>query len=315
VGIALFGDQLSLAVLVCVGLAEVVFAAPTLLLALRLQGSGYPGTAQALYIVPPVLRLLPLLLAALGRQALAVSVFALCYLLAAMLTTLLAWHLCRRQQLLPRRWHWWAGRAHIRAGLPYLSTRLCAFGATEVDKILAPLVLSSALAGSYALASRAAGFAMVPVHAVLAAAQPELAAQARTDRWMFVRSSRAGLLMTLVYGVLAAVAIATMAAPVMDWLTNGSYPALPVAFHALALALVPMSLRHAVGGILLPLGRPLLRVAGEILGMAVLCFLMPWFGHLGLYGVGLALFASEMIALSVLSGGMLWHWRRWSVDG
>ena len=304
-GTVLFGDQLSLAVLMCVGLAEVVFAAPTLLLALRLQGSGYPGSAQALYIVPPALRLLPLLLAALGGQVLAVSVFALWYLLAAMLTLLLAWHLCRRQQLLPRRWDWWTGRAHIRAALPYLPTRLCAFGATEVDKILAPLVLSSALAGSYALASRAAGFAMVPVHAALAAAQPQLSALARSDRRMFARSSRAGLLMALCYGVLAAAVVATMAAPVMDWLTSGRYPALHTAFQALALALVPMSLRHAAGGILLPLGKPLLRVLGELLGMAALCLSLPWLAGFGLQGMGWALLLSESMALCVLLVALL----------
>lgn len=304
-GEVLFGGQLSLAVLLCIGLAEVVFAAPTLLLALRLQGSGHPGSAQALYIVPPALRLLPLLLAALAGRGLAVPVFALCYLLAAMFTALLAWQLCRQQQLLPRYWRRWAGWAHVRAGLPYLPTRLCAFGATEVDKILAPLVLSSALASSYALASRVAGFAMVPVHAALAAAQPQLAAMARSDRRMFARSSRAGLLMALGYGVLAAAAVAMAAAPVMDWLTGGRYPALPVAFQALAMALVPMSLRHAAGGILLPLGKPLLRVVGELLGMAILCVSLPWLAVFGLQGMGWALLLSESLALCVLLAALL----------
>lgn len=314
-GWALLGQQLPGAVVLWVGVAEIVLAAPTLLLALRLQGSGQAWRAQALYIVQPALRLAYLLVLPWLGAVPDLYGFAFWYAISAALAGLLAAALCWRQRLLPVRWQLLPKWAHVRAGLLYLPTRVCAFGAGELDKILAPLVLVSTLASSYALAARVSGFALLPVHSALAVAQPRLAGLARTDRRGFVAFSRIGLLAAMTYGLIAAIVVMLLAAPVMNALTGGQYGSLEDAFTVVALALVPMVLRQAVGGILLPLGRPLLRVAGEMLGMAVLCFLMPWFGHLGLYGVGLALFASEMIALSVLSGGMLWHWRRWSVDG
>jgi len=310
----LFGQQLSLTVLLLVGGTEMLMAAPTLLLTLRLQGCGYPGTAQALYVVPPVLRLLLLLVVAIAGHPLAVEAFALWYGVSALFTGMVAWGLCRRHGLMPQRWRWRLRWPHLHAGLVYLPTRICAFGATEIDKVLAPLVLASTLAGSYALASRAAGFVLLPVHAVLAAAQPQLAAMARADRKAFMRKSRAGLLMAAGYGVLASTIVAVWAAPLLGWLTGGKYPDLATAFLALALALVPMVLRHAVGGVLLPLGKPLLRVSGELLGMAGLCILMPLLAGLGLLGIGVALLLSEVLALCVLFAGLLPGFKREAVD-
>jgi len=301
----LFGQKLSTAILLLVGGAEILVAPPTLLLALRLQGCGHAGSAQALYVVPPALRLLLLLLAASAGYPLAVEGFALWYGASAVFAGVLAWYLCRRHDLLPRRWRWRPSRPHLHAGLIYLPTRICAFGATEIDKVLAPLVLTSILAGSYALASRAAGFVLLPIHAVLAAVQPQLAAMARTDRKRFMYTSRVGLLMAAGYGVFSAVIVAVLAAPLIGWLAGGQYPDLTEAFHALALALVPMVLRHAVGGVLLPLGKPLLRVGGELLGMAVLCVSMPLLAGLGLLGIGVAMLLSEFLALCVLSAGLL----------
>jgi O-antigen/teichoic acid export membrane protein len=311
---ALLGSQMDWQVLVFIGVAEIVLAAPTLLLALRLQGCGHAGRAQALYIVPPVMRLGYLLLLPVLGGAVGMAGFALWYALSALGVLLLAGWMCRHLSLLPRYWYWRPRLAHARAGLVYLPTRVSAFGAGEVDKILAPWILTSALAGSYSLAARAIGFALLPVHSALAVAQPRLAGLARSNRAGFIALVRTGLAAALIYAVAAATAVAWLAAPVMDWLTGGDYRQLPAAFDALALALVPMVMRHAVGGILLSLGRPLLRVAGELVGMAGLCVLMPSLAFAGLHGMGYAVLLSELAALCLFAAGLVTGLRRWRVD-
>lgn len=300
----LFGGQLGFVVLLAIGVAEIVLSAPTLLLALRLQGSGYPGTAQALYIVTPALRVVYLLLAQNHPEPLEIQNYSLWHGATAMVTALLAWRLCRKMGLLPSRWRWRPRWTHILAAMPYLPTRLCALGAAEIDKILAPLVLSSPIAGSYALASRAAGFLMLPVHATLASAQPRLAHLRRSNPVFFIRTCRIGLILATVYGLLAAMLFALLAPFPVNWLTGGIYPDLPTAFSILAFALVPMTLRHAAGGILLPLGKPMLRVTGEILGMAALCLALPPLSRFGLTGMGWALVISETLAMAVLLAGL-----------
>lgn len=281
------------------GVAELLFAAPALVLAQRIQGDGRAGLAQSLYILPVALRLAWV---ALGVVGLGLSLFSysICYLLTGGIALVVAWLIAVRLRLMPGRYS--LPRASVvRISVPYAVTRLSAYGPGEIDKVLAPSVLRLMDAGSYSLVSRVIGFTMLPVNAMLAASQPRMALLQRSDFGAVRRLVNVLLAATFGYGLFIAAVLGFVGPVLLEFFAGKGYERVPECIRVLCWACLPMALRYTAGGMLLPLLRPLPRIVSEAVGLTLLCVMMPLLANnYGIVGAAWAVVLSESVMAAML---------------
>lgn len=154
---------------------------------------------------------------------------------------------------------------------------------SEIDKAIAPYLLTPHLSGLYAVAGRTAGALTLPVSAMMLSALPRLFRAATPGRDN--RLLRHTILFSFTYSLLLAMALWWLA-PFISHLFGHSYASLTEIFRVFCLAVPAMALRVVANNTLVSLGQPLKRVLCELLGILVLIIsasaLSPYFGALGL---------------------------------
>lgn len=288
--LALSRDGIGMAVLVPIGLAELLVQPLLLLAAVEHQARERIARSQALANAASFLRLLAALVVWALHPRDVLHSYALGYLGAAVLALALglgqlerAWPTWRHWRL-PRRAEWIDS-----SGFAVLClTRL---GPTELDKALSLRFLPPAATGVYAAGARVMSAMIMPVVALMMSALPRLfrdngqTPQHRLVRWIF--AAAAG------YGVVAAILVWSLA-PYAGWLFGSGYATITGMLRWLSLAFPAMALRVAAGNALMARGRPWWRAGFEALGIGVLvvatAVLAP---RSSLWGMPLALACAE----------------------
>ncbi|WHZ19255.1 MAG: Polysaccharide biosynthesis protein [Rhodanobacteraceae bacterium] len=193
--------------------------------------------------------------------------------------------------------------AELRETAGYAALAITATSPAELDKTLAAKLLPLGAAGVYAAGARVIGAATLPVVAMMLSALPRLFREGQDQpkrtthllRWIFGAA--------LAYSLALAVVL-WFISPVFDWLFGAKYHGIAHTIHWLCLAVPGMALRVAAGSVLMALGRPWMRVAFEVLGLATLAvaalLLTP---RMGAIGMPVALAFAEWVMAIV--GGIL----------
>lgn len=268
-GVAGFGlrpAEIGIAVVLCIGLAELLLQPLLLLASVEHQAQDHIVRSQLLVNAPLFLRLAVALGVWILQLAHPLEAYAWGYLGTSVLTLILglrsletAWPAFERWRL-PNSAEW-------RDASGFAVLNLTALGPSELDKTLALRLLPLAAVGVYVASARVTGAVVLPVIALMIAALPRLFREAdqphgiRLLRWVFAASAS--------YGVVAAIGL-WMAAPLVEWLFGAQYQGINEVLRWLSLAVPGMALRFAAGSALMARGRPWLRAGFETLGMSVL---------------------------------------------
>jgi O-antigen/teichoic acid export membrane protein len=259
----------------------------TLPLALRLAAA---AAAFALHLADP--------LAAYGYGYFMASLIALAVATATMPS---AWPALRS-------WRFPA-RSELRESTGYAALAITAISPAELDKTLATKLLSPAASGLYAAAARVIGAATLPVIAMMLSALPRLFREGQRQsrridnllRWIFA--------LAFAYGIALAIVL-WIAAPAFVWIFGTQYQGIQHTIHWLCLAVPGMILRLCAGSALMALGRPWMRVAFELIGLAVLAIAaITLTSRLGSTGMALALGCSEW-TMAVAGGVLIFRARK-----
>ena len=281
-------------VVLCIGLSEIVLLPFLTLVAAEFLAQGKTASSQVILTAPLLMRLAVICLVWAVQPSDPLLAYAPGHLVTTVLGIWLAYLMLRRPWPLPSAWRllsWkdWGDRGS------FAFVNMTAVGATELDKALAPRMLSLDAAGIYAAASRAVTALSLPIVALMLSALPRLF-RYRPDGQGHL--PKLILLVALIYGVAAAIALWQLA-PILGRVFGDGYAGIETNIRWLALAVPGMSLRIASANVLMSVGRPWLRVALEFSGLilfVVLALLLV--RSLSANGLAIALAVSEsMVAL------------------
>jgi O-antigen/teichoic acid export membrane protein len=205
-------------------------------------------------------------------------------LLASVLGAVLGWLLARRHI----RFDWQprsATKAELKEGGSYAAMLIVAANPTELDKIVAVRQVGAADAGIYIAGSRVMGALVMPVLAMLLAAQPRLFRHAHDPNENAGKLIRTIFVLALGWGVLSGAVLAA-ASPLLPLLFGHDFARTARLVPWMAITAPFLSVRLAAGSVLIALGHPLERVAFELSGVVLLLMGMlaftPMLGALGL---------------------------------
>jgi O-antigen/teichoic acid export membrane protein len=254
------------AVLLAIGIAEVVLQPLLILATSELHATGRIAGSQWLQMLPMVFRLALLGILSIWKPAQALPLYAAGYVAASGLALIYGW------TQLPQPWPWWntwrlPGRAELRHAVGYAAINVSKAGPAELDKTLALRLLAHDAAGVYAAGARVVGAITLPVTAMTLSALPRLFREgSRSDSkhllaWMYGAA--------VVYSLTLAVLI-WLAAPAFVFLFGARYAGMDAVIRVLCLAVPAIALRLVAGNALMALGTPWMRVAFEATGLLVL---------------------------------------------
>lgn len=255
-------------VLFWLGATELLLMPFTMLLSHALQARERVPLSQLLQWLPLGLRVLAVLPCFLVPAGERLVLYALLQFAASLLGLLAAlWIACRYVTLAwrPRR----PALHELRDGASYAGMNLVAANTSEIDKIMAVRVVGAHDAGLYNAMARIMVAMVMPVLAMLASAQPRLFQHAhvpgpeghRLIRWLALIASAWGV---------ASCALLMACSPLLPMLLGPAYAETARLMPWVALTAPFLALRFAAGTILVALGRPLERVAYELIGIGVL---------------------------------------------
>jgi O-antigen/teichoic acid export membrane protein len=182
----------------------------------------------------------------------------------------------------------------LRMGASYSAMHMVLSNSSEFDKILAIRFLSSHETGVYAATTRVISALVMPVVAVLLSAQPRLFSYAHAPTKQGLRLMQLLGLLTAGWGVTSALILLGIA-PFLPMLFGETFNEMAQLMPLLAFVALPLALRYTAGTILGALGKPVERIAFELLGTAALFVLMlvltPAFG---IRGLAIAVIISEL---------------------
>jgi len=187
----------------------------------------------------------------------------------------------------------------LSSGAKYASMGLSNLTASEIDKILVVNWLNNAEASIYSATSRVVCSLITPVTAMLLSAQPKLFQHANTENQQYSKLVTTLFWFTCLWGVLSWL-ILTLAAPYIASLFGEGFNTMTDIMPLLAFVSLPIALRQTAGIVLVSMGRPLLRVSIELLGMMLfVLFIIVLSSQWGLIGFIAAVVLSE-ISMSLL---------------
>jgi O-antigen/teichoic acid export membrane protein len=280
------------AVLVAIGLTELILQPLLNLVTAEHQGRERIALSQLLISLPTVLRLLVAIAVWLMHFAYPLLAYAWGYVGASMLALLVAKLSMDQAWPAPHQWRL-PRKTELRHAAGFAVLNLTAASPTEIDKTLALRFLPLSTAGVYAAGARIIGAMTLPVIAMMLSAMPRLFREHQTgehpDRrlllWVFVAA--------LAYSLVMATAL-WIAAPLFDRLFGDRYVNIGNTIRWLTLAVPAMALRISAGTVLMAMGHPWMRVTFEVTGLATLTLAATALtAHWGLHGLALALACSE----------------------
>lgn len=255
--------------LLLIGAAELVVLPLLTLSTMGHLGHGRIAMSQLIRTMPLGLRFVVALVLLGAHPAQALPIYASFYLLVSIVSLFIAQ--LPASQRMPSVATWRRPtlvECQRASGFAVMS--LTASGPTEVDKAIAPRLLSAHMTSVYALAARIIGALMLPVLAMMLSALPRLF-QSTTGR----RSISDNRL--LAYTITCALGYSTLlasllwyAAPFVHVVFGPEYTAIKDVLRVFCLAVPGMALRIVVASTLISLGKPWTRVAFEVLGIVLL---------------------------------------------
>jgi O-antigen/teichoic acid export membrane protein len=293
------GEQaLPIRVLALLAVADILAMPLINLASFALQSRERVPLSQVLQSLPFGLRMVAMVPCFLAPEAMRLPVYALSQCLA----TLVALGIClavTRQHFDIRGRARLPTRAELSDGATYASMHMVAANATELDKVFALRLIGAHDTGFYALASRVLVAMMMPINAMLLAAQPRLFGHAHEP-------SREGNRLIVVLSVLAAgwgfaasVLLLAISA-IVPMIFGLEYTPAAHLMQWMSLIAPLMGLRMAAGSVLVAVGRPFERLTFEVIGILVMVStLLSLRGAYGATGIVIAVGLAEAVMVTV----------------
>jgi O-antigen/teichoic acid export membrane protein len=277
-----------------IGIAELLAIPLLTITSAEHQGHGRIALSQILLSLPLALRLVAVFAIFVSHAQSPAAAYAYGYLATAVLALIAAIFSLRDAWPPISSWRV-PNLSELKHSAGYAVLNITAAGPTELDKALAPRLLLPATASMYSAAARVIGSLTVPVIAMMLTVMPRLFREGQLNAPRTQRLLVQLLAAALGYGLLLDVAL-WLAAPMFDWLFGSNYAGMQHTIRWLCLAVPGMSLRIALGTILMSLQHPWLRAAFEITGLVTLFVAATVLAsRYGLTGMALALACSEWV--------------------
>lgn len=282
----------SLAVLLSIGIAEIILLPLLGLPAFEHQALGRIARSQLLLIFPLILRSVAVMAVILWSPDDPLIVFGYLYCFTAVIALIVAVSTMSTPWPRPSAWRL-PSKAQWHQAKGYGVLAITAAGPTELDKMLAIKLLPPMTGGLYAAGSRVISAAILPVIAMMQSALPRLFRESQEQPERTVRLLRWIFSITLAYSTVLATAL-WFAAPIFSWLFGERYDGIEYIIHWLCLAVPGMALRIAAGSTLMAIGKPWMRAGFEVAGLVSMLIAAIIFTHyIGIIGMPLALACSE----------------------
>ena len=305
-------SPLSWQVLCCLGAAELLATPFTMLLSFSLQANRRVPISQFVQWLPLALRLLAALPCFLLAQSARLPAYAVLQMLTSLIGLGIGFVITNRVVNL----HWrprLPNMTELGQGTSYAAMHLVAANPSELDKVLSVRLVDAHDAGIYAATARVMSALVMPVIAMLLAAQPRLFNHAHKPTDQGHRLIRIIALIALGWGMLCWLLL-SLCSPLLPRLFGSRFAAMASLMPWLAVVAAPLSLRLAAGTVLVALGRPLERLGFELSGIGVLVAAMLLLGPmLGIRGLALALLTSET-SMSLIGWWIVWQRTRQKTD-
>lgn len=290
--VVLFETALPIFVVACIGATETILL-PLFVLPVTVQlALERTAASQLLLIMPLALRMLAAVSVILVAPVDPLGMFALLYMLTALLALSFVRLYSQGAWLTVKQWRL-ARKEELRQSAGYAVLALTATAPGELDKMLAVKLLPLGVSGLYAAASRIVGAATLPVIALLLSVMPKLFRNSEKDPLQNKRLMNWIFASVFLYGMLLA-GLLWMTAPVVELMFGEQYVGLGEMLKWLCVAAPGLALRMAAGSVLMSMSKSWMRAAFEVCGVLVLVVSsVVFFQHFGGKGMALALTVSE----------------------
>ncbi|WP_114241718.1 lipopolysaccharide biosynthesis protein [Dyella sp. C9] len=275
---------LTLPLLAGLGVTELLLTPLTMLFSFALQALERVPLSQVVQWLPLGLRVVVCGACFALPDKLRLPAFIALQLAASLVGLVGGWLITRRHIQLdwrPRR----ATRQELKDGASYAAMLLVAFNPSELDKMIAVRGVGAQQAGIYIACSRIMNALVMPVVAMLMAAQPRLFRLRDEVSHQHYRLVWTIAIIALGWGVVCGLALALLS-PYLTWVLGPTFAGSAELLRWLAVTPVLISMRNAAGCVLAALGRPLERLGFELGGVLILAasmlVLTPRFGVYGL---------------------------------
>ncbi len=299
----LIGEQiqstlLSNHLILLLGISELILMPIVVLLSFALQANNKVPLSQLVQWLPLLFRLFAIVLCFFYIKNAPLYSYIVLQFFAVLLALIIAFLVVTRHIRLD-----WRPRlpklAELSSGAKYASMGLSNLTASEIDKILVVNWLNNAEASIYSATSRVVSSIITPVTAMLLSAQPKLFQHANIHNQQYRKLVRMLFWLTCLWGLLSWL-ILTLAAPYIASLFGEGFNTMTDIMPLLAFVSLPFALRRTAGIVLASMGRPLLRVSIELLGMMLfVVFIIVLSSQWGLIGFIASVLLSE-ISMSLL---------------
>ncbi|HCW91725.1 MAG TPA: polysaccharide biosynthesis protein [Marinobacter sp.] len=294
--------DVSLMVLLAIGITEVWLQPLLSLVTTEHHAQGRIARSQLLHVIPLALRMLLAMSILLLSPTRPLDIYAPGYCLASLLPLMVL--------VLKTSWpgieHWrLPSYNELKNTAGFAALNITNMGPAELDKTLAARLMPMAEAGVYSAGARAIGAVVLPVGAMLLSALPRLFREGsehqqskRLTNWIFSA--------TVLYSVCIA-GLLWMLAPVFNVIFGDEYTGIAETVQLLCLAVPGLALRLAAGNVLMAYGKAWVRVGFELVGISLLLTLaVALTSQFGQTGMPLALAGSEL-AMAAIGWGYVWY--------
>lgn len=250
--------------IIAIGLADVLIQPLLQVLSVPHHARGRPAVAQAILILPMLLRALWIGVLTLWGGAAPLHLFLAGYVASSLIALVIAVRVLPSLQT--QSWQWgFTPRRKLAENSGYALLSATAIAPGEIDKALAARFMDPADAGIYSATTRVAAAALMPVTALMLALIPYLYrgdASIRGNRLVMVA-------LVAGYGALAGVLL-TIASPAIEALFGSTFAGLSAGISIFAWVLPAMCLRIVASNLLMTQDHPWVRAGVELLGVGLL---------------------------------------------
>lgn len=252
--------------LFAIAIAELLTAPLITLFAMAQLGHGRIASSQLIQTLPLGLRFLAATVLFVAQSDQPLLLYATLYLGTSAIT--LTAVLCTKAANPPKLKAWRTPRLmELKEAAGFGLMDVATAAPSEIDKAIAPYLLTPSLSGLYAVAGRTVGALTLPVSAMMLSALPRLFRAAKPGRDN--RLLRYTILFSFAYSSVLAMALWWLA-PFIGRLFGPSYTSLTEILHIFCFAVPVMALRVVANNTLVSLSKPIKRASCELLGVVAL---------------------------------------------
>ena len=276
--------------LLAIAIAELLTAPLITLFAMAHLGHGRIASSQLIQALPLGLRFIAATVLLIMQPDLPLLLYAVLYVGTSVIT--LAAMLCTKAANPPNIKEWRLPRlAELKEAASFGLMDVATAAPSEIDKAIAPYLLTPHLSGLYAVAGRTVGALTLPVSAMMLSALPRLFRATKPGRDNLLL--RYTILFSLAYSIVLAIALWWLA-PFIGRLFGPAYTSLKEILHIFCFAVPAMALRVVANSTLMSLGQPIKRASCELLGITILIISAAILGpHFGVSGLALSYVISQ----------------------